>query len=130
GSTRRGVNPASWRSRQKSFRGLAKWAAAAAETRPGLIPQKITFRSSERTSGTALFTLPVPGRFPPTLCGFALGQPAFGALLLVLLEEPEQLFAEEPTARAFGTGLPDHRNRRVAVTVEAGVGPRIAPAPA
>src|SRR4029077_17246368 len=58
-----------------------------------------------------------------------LGQLAFRALLLVLLEEPEQLLAEEPTTRAFGTGLPDHRNRRVAVTIEAGVALGLAQGP-
>ena len=53
GSSRRGVNPAACRSRQKSFRGLANGAPAAALTRPGLIPQKTTRRPSARTSGTA-----------------------------------------------------------------------------
>ena len=57
GSTRRGVKPASWSSRQKSLRGFAKWAAAAAETRPGLIPQKTQARPGARTSGTELGVL-------------------------------------------------------------------------
>ena len=35
-----GVMPASASSRQKSLRGFAKWAPAAAERRPGLMPQK------------------------------------------------------------------------------------------
>ena len=38
----RGVNPAACRSRQKSLRGFAKCAAASADTRPGLMPQKTT----------------------------------------------------------------------------------------
>src|SRR6266550_8784578 len=54
GSKRRGVKPASWSSRQKSLRGLAKCAAWAAETRPGLIPQKTQVNPGARTSGTAL----------------------------------------------------------------------------
>ena len=49
----RGVKPAACSSRQKSLRGLAKWAFAAAETRPGLIPQKIAVRPGARTSGTS-----------------------------------------------------------------------------
>jgi hypothetical protein len=53
GSSRRGVNPAACRSRQKSFRGLANGAPAAALTRPGLIPQKTTRSPGARTSGTA-----------------------------------------------------------------------------
>ncbi len=51
--SRRGVNPAAWRSRQKSLRGLAKCAPAAALARPGLIPQKTTRTPGPRTSGTA-----------------------------------------------------------------------------
>ena len=47
------MKPASWSSRQKSLRGLAKWAFAAAEKRPGLIPQKTAARSGARTSGTS-----------------------------------------------------------------------------
>ena len=54
GSYSRDVNPAAWRSRQKSLRGFAKCAPAAAETRPGLIPQKTQRRAGARTSGTAL----------------------------------------------------------------------------
>ncbi len=53
GSKTRGVKPASWRRRQKSFRGFAKWACAAAETRPGLMPQKTQLRFGARTSGTS-----------------------------------------------------------------------------
>src|SRR6187401_3245654 len=49
----RGVKPAACSSRQKSLRGLAKWAFATAETRPGLIPQKIAVRPGPRTSGTS-----------------------------------------------------------------------------
>ena len=45
GSSSRGVNRATWSRRQKSLRGFAKCAAAAAETRPGLMPQKTTRRS-------------------------------------------------------------------------------------
>src|SRR5919204_861679 len=48
-----GVKPESWRSLQKSLRGFAKCAPAAAEMRPGLIPQKITRSPGARTSGTA-----------------------------------------------------------------------------
>ena len=33
------------------MRGFAKWASAAADTRPGLIPQKSTRRPGARTSG-------------------------------------------------------------------------------
>src|SRR5580765_4346502 len=54
GAKSRGVKPASWRNRQKSLRGFAKCAAAAADTRPGLIPQKTTRSPGARTSGTAL----------------------------------------------------------------------------
>jgi hypothetical protein len=48
------VKPASWRRRQKSFRGFAKWWPAAADARPGLIPQNTTERSGARTSGRTL----------------------------------------------------------------------------
>ena len=50
------MNPAAWSSRQKSLRGFAKCAAAAAETRPGLIPQNtiLTFwPGAGRASGTS-----------------------------------------------------------------------------
>ena len=47
------MKPAAWSKRQKSLRGLAKWAFAAAEKRPGLIPQKIAFSPGARTSGTS-----------------------------------------------------------------------------
>src|SRR6185437_2472454 len=53
GSSSTGVKPAACRSRQKSLRGFAKCAWAAADTRPGLIPQKSTRRSGARTSGIA-----------------------------------------------------------------------------
>src|SRR5205807_2628559 len=53
GVSSRFVKPAARSSRQKSLRGLAKWAPAAAETRPGLIPQKTTRRPGPRTSGIA-----------------------------------------------------------------------------
>jgi len=36
------------------LRGFAKCAAAAAETKPGLMPQKTTSSPCARTSGTAL----------------------------------------------------------------------------
>jgi hypothetical protein len=42
---------------------LAKWAAAAAETRPGLIPQKIAVRPDASTSGTADLTAGASGTF-------------------------------------------------------------------
>ena len=48
------MKPEACSSRQKSLRGLAKWAFAAAETRPGLIPQKTTVSPGARTSGTSL----------------------------------------------------------------------------
>ena len=54
GRKRRGVKPASCRSRQKSLRGFAKCAAAAAETRPGLIPQKTHVRSGAEDVGDGL----------------------------------------------------------------------------
>jgi hypothetical protein len=54
GSYRREVKPAACSSRQKSLRGFAKCAPAAAETRPGLIPQKTQRRPGASTSGTAL----------------------------------------------------------------------------
>src|SRR5581483_10424912 len=57
GSYRREVKPAACSSRQKSLRGFAKWARAAAETRPGLIPQKTTRKPGASTSGTALGVL-------------------------------------------------------------------------
>ena len=48
------MKPAAGSRRQKSLRGFAKCACAAAETRPGLIPQKSTRRPGARTSGIAL----------------------------------------------------------------------------
>ncbi len=54
GVNSRRVKPASCSSRQKSLRGFAKCARAAAETRPGLIPQNSTRRCLPRTSGIAL----------------------------------------------------------------------------
>src|SRR5262249_54159039 len=54
GSSTRGVKLAACRSRQKSLRGFAKWACAAADPRPGLMPQKITESPGAKTSGTAL----------------------------------------------------------------------------
>src|SRR5262245_31019149 len=54
GASSRGVKPASYSSRQKSFRGFANAAPAAADARPGLMPQKIASRPGPRTSGTAL----------------------------------------------------------------------------
>src|SRR5439155_6023320 len=53
GEYSRDVNLAACRSRQKSLRVFAKCAPAAAETRPGLMPQKTTRRPGARTSGTA-----------------------------------------------------------------------------
>src|SRR5207248_182781 len=57
GSSRRGVKPASWSSCQKSLRGFAKCAACAADTRPGLIPQKTQANPGPSTSGTSLLNL-------------------------------------------------------------------------
>jgi len=54
GAYDRDVNPAACSRRQKSFRGFAKCAPAAADTRPGLMPQKITRSPGASTSGTAL----------------------------------------------------------------------------
>src|SRR5215216_1823166 len=54
GSKRRLVKPASCRSRQKSFRGFAKCAPSAADTRPGLMPQNTTASPGASTSGTSL----------------------------------------------------------------------------
>ena len=62
GVSSRRVNPASCNSRQKSLRGFAKCARAAAETRPGLMPQKSTRRCRPRTSGMALCATPSGGR--------------------------------------------------------------------
>ena len=101
------MNPASWSSRQKSFRGLAKCAAAAADTRPGLIPQKTTARSGARTSGTALASTP-------------LRPPGVAARPVVLRSSKSltQLLSEQAAARTLGLGLPDHRDGRFAVAVE------------
>ena len=51
GSSSRGVKPAACSSRQKSLRGFAKCAFAAAETRPGLIPQKSAVRPGAEDVG-------------------------------------------------------------------------------
>jgi hypothetical protein len=68
------VKPAAWSSRQKSLRGLAKWALAAAETRPGLIPQKIAVRPRARTSGTSEAVSGLRGfRFPGVQLVFEQG---------------------------------------------------------
>jgi hypothetical protein len=55
------------------LRGFAKCAAAAAETRPGLIPQKTAVSPGARTSGTSLGGFGFPG------------------IELVFEERPEQL---------------------------------------
>jgi hypothetical protein len=86
GSRSRGVNPAACRRRQKSLRGFAKCAAAAAETRPGLIPQKTAVSPGARTSGTSLGGFGFPG------------------IELVLEERPEELAGDG----ALVPGSPAH----------------------
>ena len=56
GSSSRGVSPASCSSRQKSFRGLAKWCPTCAERSPGLMPTKTSRTPGPSTSGTAVST--------------------------------------------------------------------------
>ena len=105
GSSRRGVKPASWSSRQKSLRGFAKWAAAAAETRPGLIPQKTTLRFGASTSGTEQplrrrGTPPILPRPSPTL--LLLRERPVRRVLRPLREELHDLLSQEPTAGTLG----------------------------
>ena len=129
GRASRGVNPASWSSRQKSFRGFAKCAAAAAETRPGLIPQKTTpdpargrpgrrsrRRSPRDLSAGASTPLRPPGARPDR-------RPA------LLLEELDELLSEQPAARTLGLGLPDHGDGRLTVAVQACVALGLAQGP-
>jgi organic hydroperoxide reductase OsmC/OhrA len=100
------VNRAACRSRQKSFRGFAKCAPAAAETRPGLIPQKTTLRPGPRTSGTELG-------------GFGFGDEPFVEPFLEALPE---LFAGHARKVAGTTGLElDGLHRRIVIAVAPGV---------
>ena len=62
GSSSRGVNPAASSSRQKSLRGFAKAAPAAALVTPGLMPQKTSRTPGARTSGTAESVRRLPAR--------------------------------------------------------------------
>src|SRR4029079_19159136 len=86
-------NPAAGRSRQKSFRGLAKCAAAAAETRPGLMPQKSNRSPGARTSGMA------------DLGGFGLGELGGVTRFEELLEADPQGLAFDPELAACTTRL-------------------------
>src|SRR3954449_6326510 len=54
GARRRGVKPAAYRAGQNRFPGRAKWWPRAAETRPGLMPQKRTRRPGPTTSRSGL----------------------------------------------------------------------------
>src|SRR5262249_35437168 len=58
----------------KSLRGFAKWAAAASEKRPGLMPQKMTSRPGASTSGTA-DGVGGAGSMPRRSCRFGLAVP-------------------------------------------------------
>src|SRR5947209_2459185 len=104
---------AAWSSRQKSFRGLAKCACAAAETRPGLIPTKTTRRFGPRTSGTAL-------------CSFGRG--SFGIVRPRVdagLELAAQILSgdRELVSRPARLNLDDlHRRIRAAVTAGVALG--------
>src|SRR3954447_2407311 len=101
------VKRAACRSRQKSFRGFAKWACAAAETRPGLIPQKSTRSPGARTSGTELGGFSCVG-------GQALVQPC--------LEAPAQVLARDGRVVARPARLDlDRLDGRVVVAVTTGV---------
>src|SRR4051794_33346413 len=111
GATRRGVKPASWRSRQKSLRGFAKCAAAAAEKRPGLIPQKTTFRPGRKTSGTAEGVL----------------RGGFGRSLGVAVVDPDlEQLAQRLAAQRREPRLPDHRPDDADGVVAVTVDPRVA----
>src|SRR5919201_2971449 len=111
GSGNRGVSRVPWSRRQKSLRGFAKWAPAAAETLPGLIPQKTTRRSRARTSGRA-----------ESGC-FGLGE-LFGITRLEqLLETPPNRLAGQQHLGAGPSRLePDDPHRRL----PAAVAPRVA----
>ena len=109
----RGVKPASWSSRQKSLRGFAKCAPAAADTRPGLMPQNTTERPDARTSGTSLGvgkgvtkSLPTGAILPASLCSGAL-VPPLGDVLVAAADGNRDLLgresvgADEVALRAF-----------------------------
>src|SRR4051812_5855852 len=81
GSSRRGVKRAACSNRQKSLRGFAKCACAAAETRPGLMPQKSTRSFGPSTSGIA------------DSGGFGLGEDCRVTRVEVLLEAAPQRLA-------------------------------------
>src|SRR5919204_757903 len=65
GAYNRDVNPAACNRRQKSLRGFAKCAPAAADTRPGLMPQKTTHRFGARMSGSDTYRRAVARRRLP-----------------------------------------------------------------
>src|SRR5436190_21907 len=116
GASRRGVKPASCSNRQKSLRGFAKCAPAAAETRPGLIPQKTTRRPAARTSGTALLGTPSRLRSELRL-----------ALVQQSLEELTELLSGDPALGAWLPGLdPDQAYARVPRAVAAEIALRLA----
>jgi hypothetical protein len=96
------VNRAACSSRQKSFRGFAKCALAASETRPGLIPQKTTRSPGARTSGTALG-------------GFGLWDEPF---VEPLLEATPEIFAGHARTVAGAAGLElDRLDGRIVIAV-------------
>ena len=88
------------------MRGFAKCAFAAAETRPGLMPQKTTRRFGARTSGTSLRSF-----------GFD-GQP----LVEALLERPTQVLAAHLPAVPRPARLElDDLDGRIVVAVATGI---------
>src|SRR6266480_50071 len=115
GSRSRGVKPASWSNRQKSLRGFAKCARAAADTRPGLMPQKTTRRSGARTSGTA------------DSGGFWLDELVRVTCVEILLEAATESLAFDSQHVARDTRLePQHLDGRLPASVAARVALRFA----
>src|SRR6266496_1967615 len=122
GSYSRDVKPVACRRCQKSFLGLAKCAQAAAETRPGLMPQKRTRSPGARTSGRAL----------RTLGGFGLGELFEVTRLEQLLETaPNRLSVEQDVVARAARLQPDDPHRHVppavAPRVALGLGERAQP---
>src|SRR5712691_1382729 len=114
----RDVKPAAWSNRQKSLRGFAKCAPAAAETQPGWIPQKTTRRPGARTSGTAL-----------ALGGFFGDGVRVTGVQRFLERTPERLaFEQHPMPRAAWY-KPHDPHRRVPTAVAPGVALRLAQRP-
>jgi hypothetical protein len=109
------VKPVSCRRRQKSLRGLAKWAPAAADTRPGLIPQKTTSRPGARTSGSA----PVSGSCRLATVGCRLGRLSTVESLLEGL--PQRLAGDRCLVARCSRSDPGGAHIVVAVAVAAGV---------